>query len=86
MLVVLMIFGMAVGGVGASGFGSSKGLLLCPFLGGSSGGSAGCVRACVRVFFGCVSSCFPVYSGSLEPILYGAARLLGKFDGIYSGG
>ena len=51
MLVVLMIFGMAVGGVGASGFRSSKGLLLCPFLGGSSGGSAGCVRACVREGF-----------------------------------
>ena len=42
-----------------------------------------CVCVCVLVVSPLVS---PVYSGSLEPILYGAARLLGKFDGIYSGG
>ena len=44
-----------------------------------------CVRACVC--FLVVSPLLSlVYSGSLEPILYGAARLVGKFDGIYSGG
>ena len=46
-----------------------------------------CACVCVCVCFLVVSPLVsPVYSGSLEPILYGAARLLGKFDGIYSGG
>lgn len=40
-----------------------------------------CVRACVS-FLVVSPLVSPVYSGSLEPILYGAARLLGKFDGI----
>jgi hypothetical protein len=44
------------------------------------------VCVCVCVFRLYLLLYPPVYSGSLEPILYGAARLLGKFDGIYSGG
>lgn len=99
MLVVPIRFVMAVGGAGASGFRSvvwaSRGLIttllgvaerpISPcvlFFGVSLGSAVG-----TGFFSGCVSSPLvpPMYSGSLQPILYGAARLLGEISWIYSG-